>query len=184
VIDVRNSEIFEKWKNREIAGVEVNVSDTVQANAPRVLYFVLGEQRDASDVLRFLRRFLQWHGTQNVYPVSAGFLEYSVQWKKGPTLIKDLNDWHQFWGLTEPQSIQGIARFQGGDVVAKAATTPEKLTTGDFRLRPDSAGYHAGPEGNDLGAEIELVGPGKAYERWKKTPAYRQWLSEMAATDK
>jgi hypothetical protein len=32
--------------------------------------------------------------------------------------------------------------------------------------RPDSAGYRAG---KDLGADVALVGPGKAYERWKKT---------------
>src|SRR5262249_49320337 len=48
----------------------------------------------------------------------------------------------------------------------------------DFRLRSDSAGYRAGKDGKDLGADIDLVGPGKAYERWKQTPDYRQWLKE------
>jgi len=46
-----------------------------------------------------------------------------------------------------------------------------------FRLGPDSAGYRAGPYGKDL-ADVDLVGPGEAYERWKKTPEYQQWLEE------
>jgi hypothetical protein len=55
---------------------------------------------------------------------------------------------------------------------------PEKLTSDDFRLHPDSGGYHAGSDGKDLGADVDLVGPGPAYERWKKTPEYQQWLKD------
>jgi hypothetical protein len=25
---------------------------------------------------------------------------------------------------------------------------------------------------------VDLVGPGPAYERWKKTPEYQQWLKD------
>jgi hypothetical protein len=25
---------------------------------------------------------------------------------------------------------------------------------------------------------VDLVGPGAAYERWKKTPEYQQWLKD------
>ena len=28
------------------------------------------------------------------------------------------------------------------------------------------------------GADVDLVGPGPAYERWRKTPAYQQWLKD------
>ena len=49
--------------------------------------------------------------------------------------------------------------------------TPE-----DFRLRSGSAGYQAGKDGKDLGADVDLVGPGPAYELWKKTPEYQEWL--------
>jgi hypothetical protein len=48
----------------------------------------------------------------------------------------------------------------------------------EFRLRPDSAGYRAAKNGRDLGADLNLVGLGKAYERWKKTPEYQQWLKD------
>ena len=52
------------------------------------------------------------------------------------------------------------------------------ITPDDFRLRADSAGYRAGKDGKDLGADVDLVGPGPAYERWKKTPEYQQWLKD------
>jgi len=55
---------------------------------------------------------------------------------------------------------------------------PDQITPQDFRLRPDSAGYRAGKDGKDLGADVDLVGPGPAYERWRKTPEYQQWLKE------
>ena len=57
-------------------------------------------------------------------------------------------------------------------------TNPEAITPDDFRLRPDSAGYRAGKDKKDLGADVDLVGPGPAYERWKKTPEYQQWLKD------
>lgn len=72
----------------------------------------------------------------------------------------------------------------GGDLITRAQSEPEKLTAADFRLRPDSAGYRAGKDGKDLGADIDLVGPGAAYERWKKTPAYQQWLKDTGQVKK
>jgi hypothetical protein len=48
----------------------------------------------------------------------------------------------------------------------------------DFRLRPDSPGYRAGKDCKDLGANVDLAGPGPAYERWKMTLDYQQWLKE------
>jgi hypothetical protein len=46
----------------------------------------------------------------------------------------------------------------------------------DLRLAADSKGHGAGEGGRDLGADLDLVGPGAAYERWKTTPDYQQWL--------
>src|SRR5262249_29585247 len=53
-----------------------------------------------------------------------------------------------------------------------------KAAPEDFRVRRDSAGYQAAKGKKDLGADVDLVGPGPAYERWKKTPAYQEWLKE------
>ena len=67
-------------------------------------------------------------------------------------------------------------------MLAKMQATPELITAADFRLRPDSPGYRAGKDGKDLGADVDLVGPGPAYERWKKTPEYQEWLKDTGQT--
>jgi hypothetical protein len=36
----------------------------------------------------------------------------------------------------------------------------------------------------DFGFRVALVGPGPAYERWKKTPEYQQWLKETGQAKK
>ncbi|HEX5104866.1 MAG TPA: hypothetical protein VFV87_13695, partial [Pirellulaceae bacterium] len=69
-------------------------------------------------------------------------------------------------------------RFEGGSLNERVNVDPKSVTAADFRLRKDSAGYRAGPDGQDLGADVDLVGPGEAYERWRKTPEYQEWLKE------
>ena len=73
---------------------------------------------------------------------------------------------------------EGSVRYQGGNLLARLSTAPGQITPEDFHLRPDSAGYRAAKDGKDLGADMDLVGPGPAYERWKNTPEYQQWLKE------
>src|SRR5262249_25790135 len=98
--------------------------------------------------------------------------------------VNDLPTWRKFWGSTETGSIEGQIRYQGGDLAARSTNGAEKLSPEDFRLRPDSAGYRARKDGKDLGADVDLVGPGKAYERWKQTPAYQQWLKDTKQVTK
>jgi hypothetical protein len=128
-----------------------------------------------------LPRLLQWREAGNLYLSRGGFLLFNRMTPEKPDLTiwsQDLEDWNRFWGLTDTGSSQGVIRYQGGDVRTKARTNPGQLTADDFRLRPDSAGYKAGPDGKDLGADIDLVGPGEAYERWKQTPEYQEWQKE------
>jgi hypothetical protein len=54
----------------------------------------------------------------------------------------------------------------------------------DFRLLADSPGKGKGKGGRDLGADIQLVGPGAAYERWKQSAEYRQWVKETGQLHK
>ena len=132
-------------------------------------------------------RLVSWCGTKNVHhrlgsrpPDGAD----SMIWWGSPTgaepvaSVNDLASWRKFWGSPETGSIQSEIRYQGGDLAGRLTGGAEKLTPEDFRLRRDSAGYRAGKDGKDLGALIDLVGPGPAYERWKKTPDYQQWLKE------
>jgi hypothetical protein len=89
-----------------------------------------------------------------------------------------------FVGAEIPVAEEGSCRFPGKFrfdfelVISTAALAPQTLMPEEFRLRRGSAGYRAGKNGRDLGADLNLVGPGKAYERWKKTPEYQQWLKD------
>jgi hypothetical protein len=133
-----------------------------------------------------LAQGVAWKGEENLFSVRGPFLNLSVSGKGlAPAKpLKDLADWKQFWGSAESGSLTGQVRYHGGNLLAKLATAPETVTPDDFRLRPDSAGYRAGKDGKDLGADVDLVGPGPAYERWKKTPEYQQWLRDTGQVKK
>jgi hypothetical protein len=154
----------------------------------RVLYFhqyQLKPPFSAMEAETILPRLIGLAEKHNVYSSDSPMLSLASDWKplKG-TRGQDLADWNLFWKQKDSGSIAGEIRFQGGNLILRAATAPEKLTAQDFRLRPDSAGYKAGKGGKDLGADVDLVGPGPAYERWKKTPEYQQWLKETGQRKK
>jgi hypothetical protein len=132
---------------------------------------------DAAEAV--LLRLLQWQGQRNAFAAGAN----SVRWNHGaqsqpPHGPQSLEDWGRFWGTVETDSQEGSIHFEGGNLRSRVEADLDRLTPDDFRLRPDSAGYRAGPDGNDLGADIDLVGPGAGYERWKKTPGYQEWLKD------
>jgi hypothetical protein len=128
-----------------------------------------------------LPRLISWRDQGNLYLEGIDLLRLGGP--KGllkPTRErKSLADWQAFWGAKDPDSLQGRIRYEGGNLSRKATAVPEQVRPEDFRLHPDSAGYRAGPDGHDLGADVELIGPGPAYERWQKTPAYQRWLKEL-----
>src|SRR5262249_55629469 len=129
-----------------------------------------------------LLRLLDWRGERNAFAASGASIYWNLQGKEQPPRgPKTLQEWKQFWGTTERDSVEGTPRFQGGNLLYRPETD---LTPEDFRLRPDSAGYRAGKDGKDLGADVDLVGPGKAYERWKKTHEYQQWLKDTGQVKK
>jgi hypothetical protein len=163
--------------------IRLEVSRSV-FDTPGVLVF--GQQQgftDKAGVLppaaadAMLLRLLEWRGEWNVYPAGSHYVRWHTNGKveplRGP---KGLDEWKKFSGSKEADSRDGQSRFQGGNLLARENL--DQLTPDDFRLRPDSAGYRAGKDGKDLGADVDLVGPGPAYERWKKTPEYQLWLKE------
>jgi hypothetical protein len=121
-----------------------------------------------------LRRMLAWRDQANLYAPDVNALHYQFAREEGLAVA----DWRSFWGVRPQDFVEGRVRYQGGDLLARLADEPEKITPDDFRLRPDSDGYRAGPDGKDLGADVDLVGPGPAYERWKQTAEYQEWLKE------
>ena len=91
--------------------------------------------------------------------------------------ILTLDDWSHFWGSKRPDALLAPARFQGYDFRAKI----DFLTAADFRLKADSPGKGQGVGGRDLGAAVDLVGPGLALEGWRKTADYQDWLKRTGA---
>lgn len=111
----------------------------------------LNQAYDTAGAEALLQRVVQWREQQNLYVAGGPLL--GISWADGERLKsdhgKDLESWNRFWGLADTGSLQGGVSYQGGDLRAKARKTPELLTRGDFRVRADSAGYRAGPDGKD-----------------------------------
>ena len=57
-------------------------------------------------------------------------------------------------------------------VIVALASRKARVTV--HARRPEQAAEVA----TDLGANVDLVGPGPAYERFKQTPDYQQWLKD------
>jgi hypothetical protein len=142
---------------------------------------------------RLLPRLMAWREDRNLYCKGLVFQSFRREDPGGPgreaineplPAYRTLADWQRMWKAGDGGSVEGAIRYEGGDMLAKLKATPERITPDDFRLRPDSAGYRAGKGGKDLGADVGLVGPGPAYERWKKTPEYQQWLKDSGQLKK
>jgi hypothetical protein len=135
-----------------------------------------------ADAEAMMLRMLAWRDRGNLYREGSASANWSVRSlvpkATFPLAGKAQADWKRFWNDPQAELSEGRIRYQGGDVLTRAGTAPEQLTPDDFRLRADSAGYRASKDGEDLGADVDLVGPGPAYERWKKTPEYQQWLKD------
>ena len=86
--------------------------------------------------------------------------------------------WEKIWGAKEVDSLQDRPRYQGGDMRARPLVVPSPLQAHDLKLTPDSPGAGKGDGGRDLGADAKYVGPGPAYELYRKTPDYAVWLKD------
>jgi hypothetical protein len=131
------------------------------------------------ELAELCRRYCAWREDGSLFPRE---MSLAVSWgdrdRDKATVANGLAEWNRHWGTASTGSLNGTPKFRGEDVYATARTGDQRLKAEDFRLHPDSPGYRAGPAGKDLGADVDLVGPGAAYERWKKTPEYQQWLKD------
>jgi hypothetical protein len=136
----------------------------------------------AAEAQALAPRLFDWHGTRNVFSVHRHLAlntgEFGKESLPLSTPIKSLQDWRDFLNAEETDSLEGQPRYQGGPLLDRIRSAVVHLTPDDFRLRAGSLGYRAGPDGKDLGADIDFVGPGAAYERWKQTTEYQEWLKE------
>jgi hypothetical protein len=131
-----------------------------------------------------LRRLVAWSEEQNLFREGVPFLTLGVaaRGEIQPTRpYQTLTDWNEFWGLKDTGSHSGVS-YADGDIRAKppqgAGLESIRLDAAEFRLKAGGPGQGAGKAGEDLGPALDLVGPGAAYERWKETPEYQQWLED------
>lgn len=138
-----------------------------------------GEGLAPAEAEAMFLRLLEWRGERNLFLAGNVSVQWWADFKQQPSRgPKDLDEWKKFWRSKEIDTQEGRPRFQAGNLLSRTEADLNKLTPADFRLRPDSDGYRAGKDGKDLGADVDLVGPGPAYERWKKTPEYQRWLKD------
>jgi WD40 repeat protein len=133
---------------------------------------------EARDAQALLGRLVAWSEQDNVYPEAVGLLGLYVKCPQPLPAGGSVADWNRFWGVRGSAAVRGKIRYRGGDLLSRALTQLQPVTAEDFRLQADSPGKGSGEGGRDLGADVDLVGPGAAYERWKKTPAYRLWVKD------
>jgi hypothetical protein len=88
-----------------------------------------------------------------------------------PDEPKTVGQWRTFWKMPDAKLLTGRPRFAGGDVRARQSGNVEAVVADDFRLRPDSPGQ-------GQGADVDLVGPGLAYERWQKSKDHLAWRKQ------
>jgi hypothetical protein len=138
---------------------------------------------DMDAVRTFLQRRFAWHDRRNLYAAGASFLDMRLS-KSSQESLKSLADWNRFWSQSNTNSRQGKFRYQGGNILAKLAADPNQVQPKDFRLRSDCPGFGAGNDARYLGADVDMVGPGKSYERWKTKPDYQQWLKDTGQAKK
>jgi hypothetical protein len=117
-------------------------------------------------------RKVRWRGRQNLYPANHPLIELDGVAIKASA---GLDTWNRLWERSEKDSCAAAAKFQAGADPRRFAAARE---TESWRLVPDSPGHRAGKDNCDLGDDVDLLGPGPAYERWKKTPEYQQWLKD------
>jgi hypothetical protein len=177
---------FEEAKEKGNAFLVKAAGNVFDCDHYCLAYTPPGKFRSPADAERRLAQVAGWKGERNLYSVT----KYLALWTPEQGFydpakpVETLSNWREYWGTDEVDSITGNVRYKGGDLLARLQSSPDKLTAEEFRLRQDSAGYRAGKDGKDLGADVDLVGPGAAYERWKKSPEYQQWLKETGQVKK
>ena len=126
----------------------------------------------------WLRKLFAWSEQRNLYWVRGDYLgiRYDQPTSQPVTGLNDMNKWLAFWEVKDTGSLKDQPRYQSARLNARDLSRPEEFRVEDFRLQPGSPGKTAGEGGRDLGATVELVGPGPAYDYWRRTPEYQAWL--------
>jgi hypothetical protein len=117
---------------------------------------------------------------------------------------RSLEDWNALWDQAESGSLlaevvypggtrrdqpqlQGLPPLRGRRPPRGVPDEPfrKRFVPQDFRLvsvKPDGGDALTAEQMAEYGADLELVGPGKPYDRWRETAEYQQWLEDVRRT--
>jgi WD40 repeat protein len=156
--------------------LDVSLDGNVFACPGSVMQILLvGKEMPEENATALLNRGLTWKDRRNLYQPLEQFILSKDTPVPAKEPIKTLADWDKLHGAKDSGNLQGAIRFVGGD----PAKGVMEWATSDFRLARGSPGKGTGEGGKDLGADVDLVGPGAPYERWKKTPEYAEWRKKV-----
>ena len=115
-----------------------------------------------------MRRVLAWRDDLNLYTTGGSNV---TTYLPEPLVVgpQNLADWNRFWVLPAGMPSKGESRYQGGNLLTRLRTSPEKLTPDDFRLRPDTPAIRQARMAK-IWVPTWTCRPRAAYERWRKRP--------------
>jgi hypothetical protein len=156
--------------------VRIKATQNVVRSAQYLCLLEYGDKDRAfeSGVLAdWYRDHVSWNGTDNLVAVHEGgnflMIRQFDPAKGGARHCDTFKEWKDFWKSETVPWIEGTPRFAGGDLLQRVLWEDmENITPAEFRLKADSPG-------KDLGAKVIRIGPGQAYESWKKMPEYEVW---------
>lgn len=134
-----------------------------------VILTLWGQPRESGE--EALKERFRWHGRRNLLPADLPLVCFD---DRPLDRWRTLDAWNRLWGNADAGSIVGPPRFEHLTSHRQLAHAEDPT---EWRLAPDSPGARAGDDGQDLGADVDLVGPGEAFGRWKATPEYARWAS-------
>src|SRR5262249_40172490 len=116
----------------------------------------------AAEFEKRVRGVIAWQGQENVFAERMPLLRRTHKFKDlpGTNPLPAVTEWDAWWRGPDSRSVCGPVRFGGERLAERLLTEPGTLSARDFRLAADSAG-------KDLGADVDRVGPGPAYEEWR-----------------
>jgi serine/threonine protein kinase/WD40 repeat protein len=180
------------------AELEKRTSPPVRVHLERNLLDVMGQARKlrgpltmvfmfdtarhrTTEFMSLMPAFLRWVDKDNVYGGNGPFITFFNEMGKELPYAAEMTSllsWQRFWKLMPEGSFQVPIQYSGKSLDQRlvAGKIPvEAIHPADFRLARGSPG----PGGKDLGADVDRVGPGAAYEAWKQTPAYKDWQNKI-----
>jgi hypothetical protein len=129
----------------------------------------------ATETEALFKQLVRWHERRNLYSPDKEWLRMAHKFApvKWPGAVKTLADWQAFWDQKDStEAIEQEPRFLGERL-------PERLHKAYESIRLDELALHSDSPGKGLGADIRQVGPGLAYERWKKSSQYELWRKRI-----